>query len=538
MIPLRRRLHAAVLCLILVLAGVLRLYGLRWGIPDALHPGYSFHPDEALSVIWAQWLTQGRFIAKHFIYGGTLHYTMLNAYARYGALLAPLLGGITPMANTLLFGRCFVAGLSLLTVVLTWQLGRRLFGAATGILAAGFVAIIPAHVFMAQNIRPDEAATLLSTLQVYLASFVLQGPAERDRRRFLMAGILLGISVALRFPLMIFGLAAPLAWLLRERGAGWRASAAGLLSWRIPLLAAAALLAYAASSPHSILHFDLLLQGLEVQRQYQVTTFADAIDRGPAVYQYGVPTLGCALGPPLYVLALAGVLLACVRPRPARLLLLVPALLYFVVLCFVSWVVLRYTVPLMPLLALLAAEAAVTALRRGGWPAWLTGAAVAAAVAWTVAADLAFLRVEAGRNVRQLAGDWLDAQVPVAAAIVDIQNYPDDVYESPVPPSGRRLIAFPLGAGQDVLALETGGGHDYLVISEEVYGNLERLPPGRLSRDTDQLRQVLHGGHYRLDTEIHPRPQLLGIDFSRQFEYQDYRTINPGLRIYRFVGDR
>ncbi len=34
---------------VIVLAAALRVYGLRWGLPDSLH-SYSYHPDEFLTV--------------------------------------------------------------------------------------------------------------------------------------------------------------------------------------------------------------------------------------------------------------------------------------------------------------------------------------------------------------------------------------------------------------------------------------------------------------------------------------------------------
>jgi len=528
-------ISTVILALILLLAAALRLAGVHWGLPDAAHPDYSWHPDEPLPILWAHWMAQGHFIAKQFIYGGTLHYSILNAYYHYGTLLAPILGGISPLANTILVGRYVVVAASLLTIFLVYLTGRQLFGVAAGLLAAAFLALSPVHIFLAQNVRPDEIGTLFVVALLYLSALILRGDAARDRRHFIAAGLVLGGAMALRLPLAVFGIGPMLACLLRERCAGPAAWPWALLCRRLLLLGLAAIAAYAVCSPYSLLHPDWLIQGLQVQKQYQTSVFADAIGRGPGIYQYGWLTLRQALGLSLYALALAGVLLACCRPQPGRLLILVPALCYFILLAFINWIVVRYTMPLAPLLALLAASLVVAAVQgRPGW-CYPLYAAVIAALAWTLAADLAFLRVQAGRNVRDLASDWIVAHTPAGAAIVDVQQYQGDVYLNPVIPAGYVHNVYLLSGGMDPQILTQGDGHDYLILNQGLYDNMERLRPGELSPAIDALRQVVHGGAYRLEAQIARPVEFFGIDFSDEFTSQDYQIINPGQRIYRFV---
>ena len=522
------------LSLILLLAVALRLPGLFWGLPDAAHPDYSWHPDEALPILWARWLTQGRIIAKHFMYGGTLHYSMLNAYFDYGRLLAPWFGDNT-LANTLRVGRGFTVALSLLTVLLTYQTGKRLFGPGTGLLAAALLALSPVHVFLAQNVRPDEAATFLSLLMLYLSSFILHASAERELRLFALAGLLCGASIALRFPLAVFGLAPPLAYLLRESASVPGPALVLPLCRRLLLMFGCLLLGYAAASPHSLRYLPALVSGLLVQQRYQTSSFPDAIDRGPAIVQYGWLTLREALGLPLYLLALAGVAASVLRPARPRLLLLIPTLAYFVLLLFVSWVVVRYTMPLVPLLALLSAclLSAVTRLR--SLQRRLAIVAVGVAMALTLVGDIAFLRVQVGRNTRDLASDWIAVHTAAGAAVVEIQMYTGDVYLNPALPADRLQTTLVLNQDFDPARLVQGSGHDYLVLNQELYGNMERLQPAQLSAPTAALRQLIHGGAYRLEAEIVQPVRFLGLDFSACFTSQDFRIINPGERIYRFV---
>ena len=528
----------AILALILLLAATLRLAGVHWGLPDSAHPDYSYHPDEAPTILWARWLAHGTFIAKQFIYGGTLYYSMLNAYFYYGKLLSPVLSGMGPMADTIMVGRYFVVLFSLLTIVLIYQTGKRLFDAATGLLAAVFLAISPAHIFLAQNVRPDEFGTLLLVLLLYLSVLILRGQAAQDRRNFAVTGLALGVAIALRFPLAALGIGPVLALLLREQAATWDARIKALLWWRIPLLVATACIGYALASPHTLTHFDWLLRGLQVQKNYQTAVFADAVDRGPRVCQYGWLMLREALGTPLYFLALAGLALACVRRTASRTLVLVLAVVCFLPLTVVSWVVVRYTLPIVPLVLLLAADFVVAAARRGRRYRYAVYFAVAGAALWTLLADAAFLNVETGRNVRDVAADWIRGQVSQGATIVEVQGYVGDVYLNPVIPSGYRCVPYVISSGTASQLTAANSDHDYLVLSGGIYRNMDRLGARNPQQGAYALQQVLESGRYRLVAEFVEPVHIFGIDFSGQFASQDYQIVNPGERIYRFEHDQ
>ncbi len=532
----RRGAWGVGILLVLLLAALLRVPGLRWGLPDALHPGYSWHPDELATLVRARAIAIGQLNPKQFIYGGTLYFSLLNAFYYYGNQLRGLLGGFNELGNALLFGRCVFTACSLLTIVLTWRIGVRLFPPLAGLLAALFLALSPAHAFLAQNIRPDELSALMGTLLVWLGVVILQGQPSRDRLHFAAAGLLLGFVAALRLPLVVFGIAPTLAYMLRERDAGWASGLGTLLRWRLPLLAVVAAGVYALASPYSLLHPDLLRAGVAVQSGFQTGSFADAAGRGPGIYQYGWLALRQALGIPLHLLALAGVLLAAVCRNPSRLLLLAAALAYFIPVTLVSWVVVRYTVPVLPLLSLLAADALVSLAARG--PGWrhLAAAAAAGIVAWTLLGDLAFLKVQAGRNVRELAADWIVANVPRSGSVVEVQQYSSDVFLNPTIPAGYRHFEFELGTGVDSLLLDDSPRHDYVVVNSATYRNMDRLGARNPQNGAYALQQVLDGGHYQVAAEITVPVRLLGVDYSDQFTSQDFTVINPGERIYRYVG--
>jgi hypothetical protein len=533
--PGRHWRWALALSLVLLLAAVLRIPGLHWELPDAQHPGYSGHPDEAGHYIFARMLAQGQLIPPQFMYGGTFYFVLLNACYHYARLLGGVLGGAGDFANTILFARYVFTACSLLSVLLTWRIGLRLFDPGRGLLAALFLALSPAHAFLAQVMRPDELGTLLALLLLWMGVLVLRGQPARDRLYFAVTGALAGLALALRFPLAVFALAPVLAFLLRDGGA-WGERLAALLRWRLPLLLALALPAYALASPQTLLHPDLLQAGLRFQQQYQLQAFPDAAERGPGIYQYGWLTLRQALGTPLHLLALAGVLLAALRANAARLIVLAPLLAYFASLTLVSWVVVRYTLPMLPLLALLGADAMFGLAAGGTMRRRLAAAAAAGLIAWTLLGDAAFLRIQAGRNAREAALDWIEANIPKGASIVQVQQYLNDVFLCPEIPPGYRRVLFRLDLGGASRLLDAGADHDFILVNADSYRNMDRLGARDPQPGVPALQQVLDSGRYRLAAEITVPVRLLGVDFSEQFTSQDFNIINPGQRIYRYVG--
>mgnify|MGYP005815945263 CR=1 FL=1 len=530
----RRSLHRRAgfsLALVVIAAAALRLAGIHWGLPNALHPDFSYHPDEAYHVLWARWLVEGRLIPKHFMYGGTLHYTVLNAYWHYGRIFAAWLGGIDPLADALLFGRCCVVLFSLLSIAVTAAIGQRLFGPKTGLLAAAILGVAPAHVFLAQNVRPDELATLFAALIVYIGATILRGDPIHDLRGFVLAGILTGLAIALRAPLAAFGVAPFAAYLLRDRVL--RAVPLARLAFAAGL---GLLGGYALGSPHSFLHGQALLDGLAIQRGYQTGAFPDAVGRGSGVYQYGWRMLREALGPPFQLLASAGLLLALFTRRREALYLVLAGTPYFAATTLVSWVVVRYTLPLTPLLALLAATAVRELARAGRLGAGVALAWAALGFVFTTLGDLAFLNVERSTNVRERVTAWIRETVPPGSALVSLWEYPGDYFYSPPLPSGYRAGAFVLDEKADPRTLE-GVGIDYLVVAEPIYGNLDRLGAAHPKPGVRALRPMLApGGPFVLEREFSVPVTFAGIDFGAGFRSQDFMIINPGIRVYRRIG--
>lgn len=106
--------------------------------------------------------------------------------------------------------RLFVVGYSLLSIVMIYKVGRRLFSPAVGVIAAAVLAAYPQHVRSAGQLKPDMLALLFTLVTLYWTA-----AAARDPRlsRFLLAGMGVGLATAAKYtgassalPLAVWGL--------------------------------------------------------------------------------------------------------------------------------------------------------------------------------------------------------------------------------------------------------------------------------------------------------------------------------------------
>ena len=145
------------------------------------------------------------------------------------------------------------------TVLLTWRIGRRLYGAQAGLLAGVVVATVVGNALYVRRASTDQLFVFCLTLAMYGFLRDAERP-DRGRARFLLAyvGAALGVLakgfIGLVFPVLIIGLGLLAVWRFGARPAmspGWRelnlarglalfAAIAvpwhALVAWRSPML--------------------------------------------------------------------------------------------------------------------------------------------------------------------------------------------------------------------------------------------------------------------------------------------------------------
>ncbi len=411
------------LAALLVLAGVLRVVGIRYGLPFPV-----LNPDEASIVPRAWDVVHGGGLDPHFFdYPSLLIYLEAPAQAWQAK-------------PSYLTARIVLVALALGGVAAAWWLGRASYGTVAGFVAAAVTAVDVTHVFYSRTAVTDVPLTLAVT--VALALIV------GDRLEW--AGIAAGAAASFKYPGALV-----LVPLVLVGWGRWRRLLAG---------AALAVVTFALTSPFVLLDRNEAWSDIRrVQRLAHAGWLGFEHDHpAPVVY---VARLWDGMGPVLIV-AIAGLVAALVARRRADVALASFALVWFAQLLTARAHFDRYTLPLVPVLGALAGRLRALAP--------VTLLLLVVPLTWTVHDTKELTRTD----TRVVAGAWLDAHVPRGATIAVDPAAPRldgfRTIELQLPGPGRAA-----DERRDVARLRAQGIHYVLVtgdVTDRVLAARDRYP--------------------------------------------------------------
>ena len=420
--------------MILVLAAVLRLVGIRYGLPLSV-----LNPDESSIVSRAWRMGEGHLDPGWYDYPSLLMALLAPVQAFFGA---PALVAARSLA--------VVVGLG--GVGATWWLGRRAYGTRAAIVGAAGVAVATTHVAYSRMAVTDVLLTLAITCLLALA---VEGRIE-------WAGLTVGLAASAKYPGAIA--AVPLVV------AGWG-------RWRaLGRAAALACVGFALTSPFVLIHAGSAWDDISrVQRRARAGWLG--FENDPVTPVAYVDRLWGAIGP-LLLIAAAGLVAALVRRRRTDLVLLSFVGVYWLTLMPQQAHFDRYVLPLVPVLAVLAGSI------RAALPIALV--ALALPLAWSVSDARDLSRTD----TRLRANAWVAANVPRSDSIA--------ADPSTLPLPGRHVIRLELpGPGRrfdrerDVARLR-GEGVKWVIISGAVTDRV-LAAPDRYPREAVFYEHLGHG---------------------------------------------
>lgn len=491
---------------VLLLALALRVWGLTWGLPSATHY-FSYHPDESVvleaSSLPAMNVFAGRLLPHFYNYGSFQLY--LVCFANTLATLAGVID-IVPKdyavwypqwAKMYLVGRCLSVGMGVGTVFAVYGIGQRLWGRRAGLLATLTLAVMPLHAQHSHFLTVDVPATFWAMLSLFWAVRLATG-APKPWRAALWAGVFAGLATATKYNLALAFLPLAAACVVTRQ---WKALALGL---------AAFVLAFFLACPGAILEHAAFLRDLRFEAVH-VQNGGDPTfrDTGSGFVYHVARNLDAGLGLPLLLLALVSVGYAFYKRERGDGLLVAFALPYYVLISLAAVRYARYTIPLLPVLALWVGRMTADwsrlprpALRRLGVVAG-TGALV-----WTLFAAFWLVRAMAGADSRDKALAWIKSHSTASATFgfaaqpwfgtVPVSPY----FPMPRPGGWRRVTPLEiqrriLYAGKDWnLEILKSANPDFVILSEYDYADAQRLKDKGASVYLDYLTDQDHAHPY------------------------------------------
>jgi len=403
----------ALFIVIFLVAAGLRLWALDFGLPSWLHP------DEFSFVFFPLNFFSGD-LNPHFFTYPTFHYYLLGLVYGLCFCLQKLFGVghsleqfvalhyFWERTQLMWLARLTSALLGIGTVAWTVALGARVGGRRAGWVAGSLLAVCAVHVRQSHLAGVDAAMTFWFVGATWAAARL----RERERLAdYLVAGALVGLAAATKYPGGLAGAAVLAAHLLAGRR---------LLDRRLWLAGGAALGCFVLGSPYALLDFKSFQDHFLHQAAHLGAGHGPDLGRG---WWYHVRfSLVQGLGWPALALALVGAFAAGRRRQKEALVVLAGFGVFYLVMGAGQTVFVRYVLPLMPLQAVLAAKA-LARLRDGRWLVLATVLALVQPCYHSLRA-VALLGRE---DTRGQARRWIEAHVPQGAALGNFGGWAGDV---------------------------------------------------------------------------------------------------------------
>ena len=512
---------------ILALAGLARVVGLGWGLPDGSH-FFSYHPDEfSIAGTALGMLNAGDANPRFFHYGSlTIYLTVVTALPFHR------LGLIGTVVGTHVVARMWGIAFGIATVWIVYRLGRRLAGERAAVVAALLVALAPGHVLHSAYAAVDVPAAFFVALTLWLAAIAGEGRAPKW---FALAGATAGLAAATKYSVGVVAIAPIVAAARSPSDAAGRQRIV-----RVLVVVAAAGAAFLAATPFAVLDFpafweDVSYELFEHPREGHLNIFEGT---GNGWWMHLGTNLPYVLGWPLLLASLFGLGRLARRRAPLDVLILSFAVPYFLMLGFSQVRFLRYTLPLVPVLALAATEGFGAVGRR--WRRVAEVGVVASLALLTAGQQLSLLR----EDPRTAAAAWLARNAPPGAS-VGLVHFPW-FYTPPVTPWNGGLDGRP----RFVAEMKGGGGRyrfvlcedwdtaklererpDWILLSEFEWREEERLGDPEASTFRSALSR-----HYREVSRFERFPAGARWIFGRRFAPHDWLYPFADVRIYRHRG--
>jgi len=387
---------------ILALALILRAWGVGFGLP------FLYHADEPIVVNHALAYGMGDLNPHFFNIPPLVSYLLFICYGIYcvagwgsGLFRSVVdfeqLFYFDPSSFYLIARLVFGVFLGTLSVYALFRLVKRFGDMRTALWASFFFAVNFLHARDSHYIYTD-IPLLLVLLLGFLVFFRLsENPTSWKWHLF--AGGVIGLAVATKYNGVF--LAIPYLWICLRR-VPWKQ---WLIFWCPAALAACAV--FMMLNPYAILDHAFFMKELAEQS-------AANSGGGLSWFHHLTYSLAGALGWPMLVLALLGVLRALFSKDVSLQAVAVFVVGYYVVLCHFGQPWDRYVLPLVPFMLILAAEVLIGIMMKSRLLFWvLIPFVVLPSIIKTVHWD----RLMSEPDVRTVAKDWVEAHIPAGSRL-------------------------------------------------------------------------------------------------------------------------
>jgi 4-amino-4-deoxy-L-arabinose transferase-like glycosyltransferase len=433
-----------ILLVIIGIALTLRIYGIWFGLP------YALHDDEPNEILRALQLGSGSFNYDRVGKGGYFYLLFFE----YGILFIILkVSGIVQSATDFaeyyisdptvfyLIGRSTTAIIGSINVYLVYRIGTLSYSASIGLVAALLLAVNLLHAQLSHYVTVDVPMVCLATASLLYSIRMLRSQSARN---YYLAALFAALATTTKMPAILLVIPLTIAHFFHEhnRPSGVRGY---FLNRRLWGAATIFLSVYVALTPGIIVNFakessfvlGLLGFGGDVESLQVDVTDAPALASKSNLFKYYALELLKSMTLPVFILSLFGITWSIWKRRSVDIVLLSFATSVYLIASVSSstdLVYARYILPIIPVVSILTArflsESTVIIFSRSTSQVVALVACVIALIpaVHIVQADIHMLKPD----TRIVAKDWIDENIPSGSRIF-IEGATVRPYEQTVP---------------------------------------------------------------------------------------------------------
>lgn len=427
----KRRLF--LISIILLATAVLRLHQFDYTLCSDDELFHSIYDDERKILSTTLSLN----LAEGILGPPTFDYPALGFYAYRGALEAAHLFGIIPPLDSVrelqvspdelrrvyLVGRYLFFALGLVLVFTVYKVTLRMFGSTESILAAAFMAFLPANVLVGRIIRFHSFACIFMVLLFY---YCWRAWREDETESYIIAGVMLALSMSVMYVALPAGILPLVAKWMHNKPSGLKSIRATVFDKKLWIGYATALGVFCLTS--TFVFINLAKTGFswlgDVNRAYSEKFFIDPLTEGVGYYFYGL--LPYAFGPLFLILVIFGTYKLIERKsRETPLLIAVIVALIGVQVVFLSSrLLIRHTSWYTSFISILAAVAGVELIKHSsGFYKAVAWVLVVGALIWNVFFSIQYVRWQSQTWVQITSSRWLAERISPAQPIATIDDF-------------------------------------------------------------------------------------------------------------------
>ena len=335
---------------LLLIAFLLRVPGILWGLPIIDKYAVIYHPDEPKIIRSAIAFPEDIFRTEDLRYPTGLHYFV-------GMIVLPLdaLASSSQISNaqfqilTFIIARLISMALGLGSIFLVYLLGKQLYNSNTGLIAAALLTVSLYHA-RHSSIATTDVATSFLVMAVLI--FLYRLSPKSHYREYVFLGTFIGLLAGVKYSGGIILVAITIVLFQLFAYANNRDDKQNVLIGGI-IAGTVAILAFLFTTPAILVNPKLLFDSLQYESTRVEFSRLPIWDLQPLIGDYRLLVIGVGL--PLALLILFGVVSAF-KKTEIRINIPLVATVFVYVLFFWGSMLVRYLILILPILCLLAAR--------------------------------------------------------------------------------------------------------------------------------------------------------------------------------------